>query len=118
MISKKVFEVFFILLLFIVSLWIIIESYKISIGYLKDPGPGFLSFYGAIILCILSLITFVKLILNHDKQLSPFPASGNLKRLFFMFISVVIAVLLFETLGYVIFSTLMLFFVVKFVGEE
>jgi sorbitol-specific phosphotransferase system component IIC len=35
-----------------------------------------------------------------------------------MFISVVIAVLLFETLGYVIISTLLMIFLVKFIGKE
>ena len=112
------FEMFFVLLLLIGSLWVIVESYQISIGYLKDPGPGFLLFYGAILLGLLSLINFVKLILNRNKTLPAFPTSGNLKRLLYMFISVAIAVFFFETLGYVIVSTLLMIFLVKFIGRE
>jgi putative tricarboxylic transport membrane protein len=118
MIPKRVFEMVFVLLLLIGSFWVIVESYQISIGHLKDPGPGFLLFYGAILLGLLSLINFVKLILNRNKNLPAFPTSGNLKRLFYMVISVAIAVLLFETIGYVIISTLLMIFLVRFIGRE
>ena len=40
------------------------------------------------------------------------------ERLLFMFLSVAIAVFFFETLGYVIVSTLLMIFLVKFIGGE
>ena len=44
------------LLLSIMSLWICIESYRLSIGSLRNPGPGFIGFLSGFVMGILSVI--------------------------------------------------------------
>ena len=41
------------------AVFVIIESYRLGLGTLHQPGPGFLFFWGAIVLGIMSLVIVV-----------------------------------------------------------
>jgi hypothetical protein len=43
------------LVLSVVSLWICVESLRISVGSLSNPGPGFIGFLSGLVMGILSV---------------------------------------------------------------
>lgn len=42
------------------AVFVMIESYRLGLGTLHQPGPGFLFFWGAIVLGIMSLVIVVR----------------------------------------------------------
>ncbi len=60
MLSGRGIGIIFSFFLMIVSSWIIVDSYKLSVGNLKDPGPGFLPLWLGIILGAMALGLLLK----------------------------------------------------------
>ncbi len=92
----------------LVSISVLVESTRLGIGTLHDPGMGFLTFGASGIMGILSLILFFQATLKKDPgKPAPFFAGPLWKRVIFVLISIVIWSRVMPELGYLI-STLLL----------
>jgi uncharacterized membrane protein YfhO len=99
--------VFWLLIGILFSLWSI--SYKI--GSLIHPGPGFFPFLLSILMILLSLIW-----LKQAKKRFPI-TFGGLKKVAFTILILLLAALLFETIGYLLTVFLLIVFLMV-VGTE
>ena len=118
MLSKKQIEIAFIFVLLITSIVVIVESYKMSLGNLREPGPGFLPFSAAVIMGILILIHLVKVTITLTSTEPAFSSFANLKYLFYTIIIAFATALFFESLGFIVMTAFFLISILKFVGRE
>lgn len=118
MLSKKQIEIAFTCILLLTSIIVIVESYKMSIGNLREPGPGFLPFSAAVIMGTLVLIHLIKTILTIINIEPAFASLSNLKYLFYTIIIAFITALFFERLGFIVMTTFFLITILKIVGRE
>ncbi len=87
-----------------------IESYRLGLGTLHKPGPGFLFFWVNIVLGIMSLVVLIRAWMS-KKEEGPPPAifgTQNVLKIVLVLASLFIYVLLMETVGFIP-VTLMLF---------
>jgi hypothetical protein len=94
------------------------ESIIMSLGSLREPGPGFLPFYAAAIMSLLTLIHLIKAFVTVKHSKPVFTSFANLRHLIFTIIIAFITAILFESLGFIITSVFFLIFILKFVGRE
>jgi len=81
----------------------IIQSYRLGLGTLHKPGPGFLFFYVNIVLGIMSLVVLVRAWAGKKGE-GPQPAlfgRQNISKIVFVLISLFLYVLLMETVGFI-----------------
>ncbi len=52
----------------VLSGYIVFQSYRLGIGSIKDPGPGFIFFYSAVFIGILSIIILVSSAVKAQKE--------------------------------------------------
>jgi len=92
--------------------FISIHSYRLGLGSLRNPGAGFLFFWGGIFLGILSISIIVSSIASrkedHPKSSLQVFENINWKKVTAVLTSLILYGLLFERLGYLI-STFLLF---------
>ncbi len=101
------------------SVFVTIESYRLGLGTLHQPGPGFLFFWGAIVLGIMSLVIVVRAGGNKKPEE---PETFNLREFNIGKITLVLASLflyslLMERLGFIP-TTLLLFIFLLGVVEK
>ena len=96
---------------FVFSLFITYESYKLGLGILHQPGPGFLFFWTGIVVAILSLTVFVRSFrkLSADEAKESIPIKWNVTKIILVLISLFLYALLMEKLGFLILT--LLFFI-------
>jgi putative tricarboxylic transport membrane protein len=92
----------------VLSIAVCLQSWRLDVGGLHTPGPGFLPFYSAILLGVLALISLIQILKETEG-----PAAGILGgvrwfKLVFMLVSLFIYVLLFNLLGFVLATFLLL----------
>ena len=81
-----------------------IQSYRLGLGTLHQPGPGFLFFWVNIILGIMSLVIFFQAWAGKKTE-SPHPAlfgGQNIPKIIFVLISLFLYVILMETVGFIL----------------
>jgi putative tricarboxylic transport membrane protein len=117
MVSKKALDLKFSLVLLGTAILVMVESYEISLGDLHEPGPGFLPFYGALIMGVLIGINIIHLSYLRREKEPAFSSYKNLKILIYAFTLTFLAIFFFESLGFVITATLYLIFLLKLVGR-
>lgn len=118
MVTNKLLEIMFTLFLLAVSIWIVVESFILSLGNLHDPGPGFLCLLGALLMGILSLTNLIKVSMSREKTAPAFSSLKGLGGLILTVVIVTMFALLFETVGFIITSTLFMALMLKLVGQE
>ncbi len=95
----------------LVSISVLVESTRLGIGTLPDPGMGFLTFGASGIMGILSLILFFQATLKKDPgKAEPFFAGPLWKRVIFVLISLVIWSRVMPEVGYLISTFLLMGF--------
>ena len=95
----------------LVSISVLVESTRLGIGTLHDPGMGFLTFGASGIMGILSLIVFFQATLKKDHvKAEPFFAGPLWKRVIFVLILLVIWSRVMPELGYLISTFLLMGF--------
>lgn len=107
------------------SFWLIFavivctESYRLGLGTLRSPGPGFLFFWTGILLGIMSLVLFCRAPSSKGAQDLEKPILGevNLKKIILVLLSVFLYTLLMEMLGFIP-VTLLLFAVLLGIIEK
>jgi len=117
MVSKQALDLKFSFVLLLAAIWVMLESLKISIGDLHEPGPGFLPFYGSLMMGILTIINIVHLAFIRRPKAPAFSSYKNMKILTYAFIITFMAILFFESLGFVITAALYMIFLLKAVGR-
>ena len=118
MFSKKHFDIAFSCLILMASIVVMIESINMSLGSLREPGPGFLPFYAAAIMSLLTLIHVIKTIFTVKHSKPVFASFANLRQLIYTIIIAFATALFFESLGFIITGIFFLIFILKFVGHE
>jgi putative tricarboxylic transport membrane protein len=102
----------------LVSLVTLRESYRLGIGSVHNPGTGFLSFWAAAILGILSLVLLLMALLKKEASTrTPLFAGTAWKRVLFVLAVLTIYAVLMPVLGYLI-STFMLMLLLFWVLEK
>jgi putative tricarboxylic transport membrane protein len=92
------------------SLFISYESYKLGLGTVNQPGPGFLFFWTGIVVAILAITVIVKSLKKFSQEEVTDKAFGrsNVKKVVFVLAALFLYAFLMEWLGFFI-STLLLF---------
>ena len=118
MISKRVLEIIFCLFLIGVGIWITSDSYRLTIGRLREPGPGFFPFFAGILVALLSSVKLVHLVLQSKRAERAFSSYRDLMRIIYVLFGAVLAMAFFERFGYFIVASLYLILLMKVVSQE
>ena len=104
---------------FVVSVFISYESYKLGLGTLHQPGPGFFFFWTGIVTAILSLTVIVRSLRkpSPDEATESIFGKWNITKLVLVLLSLFLYALVIERLGFLI-ATLLLFFFLLGVIEK
>ena len=84
---------------FLFSVFIVYHSYRLGLGTLHMPGPGFITFWTAIFIGVLSLIDMGRSLRSPGGE--GVPRSSNLPKVVFVLISLFLYVVLVERLGFI-----------------
>jgi len=116
--SKKILEIVFTLCLLIFSVWVVVESWKISLGSLREIGPGFYLFFSAIFMGILSLLSIIKSLMGHVIMTPAFPPGSNWRGVIWTLIISISFACFLNLLGFIIMATVFMLGLLKLVGQE
>jgi putative tricarboxylic transport membrane protein len=102
------------------GIFIVVESVKLGLGKIQEPGPGFVSFLGGVCLSLFSVVLMVKSFLVKPKVMDKEARNQIGKRWGFLFalIGVLIYVFIFEWLGFLISTFLLVTFLLKCFEQE
>ena len=99
------------------SCLIMIESVKLRLDDVRDPGPGFVPFFLGLTLAVLSIIAFI--FPDTQKKMAAFWNDWRKGRdIIFIFAALVVYLLLVRTLGFYIDTFLLMTFLLKAFGEK
>lgn len=105
---------------FLFSLFISYQSYKLGLGSVRQPGPGFLFFWTGIVMAILSLVVIST---SFKKQsIEGFRKSvlvgSNIAKLLLVLASLLLYALLIEWLGFLIVTLLLFIFLLRVIEKK
>jgi hypothetical protein len=101
----------------IFSCLIMIESVRLKLDDIRDPGPGFVPFFLGLTLAILSIIAFI--FPDTQKKMVAFWNDWQKGRvIIFIFAGLVVYLLLVKILGFYIDTFLLMTFLLKMSGEK
>jgi putative tricarboxylic transport membrane protein len=105
---------------FLFSLFITYQSYKLGLGTLHQPGPGFLFFWTGIVTAILSIIIIVMSLRNRSPEETAGPGFGRWKvaKIVPVLISLFLYVFLMEWLGFLIVTLLLFIFLLGVIEKK
>lgn len=93
------------------------ESYRLNIGVLRRPGPGLFPFLIGIIIVVFSFILLVQSPLNKFEKEEK-KGKVNYRNLILCLISLYAYSLIFEWLGFIPSTFLLIIFLIRFMGIE
>jgi putative tricarboxylic transport membrane protein len=104
----------------IFSLIVSIESYRVGLGTLHKPGPGFLFFWTSVFLGIMSLVTLVRAWRTKKTGEPEIPIFGklNITKIILVLISVFLYALFMETLGFILVTLLFFIFLLRVIEKK
>jgi putative tricarboxylic transport membrane protein len=105
---------------FIFSVYTSYKSYKLGLGILFHPGPGFLFFWTGILVAILSATVFIKTFMGQEpkkSQESP-TEKWKLKKTILVLISLFIYALLIEWIGFIIITFFLFIFLLVVIEKK
>jgi len=105
---------------FLFSLFISYESYKLGLGSINQPGPGFLFFWTGIVVAILAFVVIVKALGKPAER--EVPEQGlekkNITKVVLVLVSLFIYAVVMEKLGFFISTLLLFVFLLGFVEKK
>jgi putative tricarboxylic transport membrane protein len=99
-----------------IGIFVIITALRLGLGKLTNPGPGFVIFGSGLLLLILSIIVFIRSKLSHSSYSEKIPAlwkTGGWKKVVVIVASLFLYSTLFERLGYLLMTTMLMVFLMK-----
>ncbi|OGP61949.1 MAG: hypothetical protein A2170_13170 [Deltaproteobacteria bacterium RBG_13_53_10] len=105
---------------FFFSVFIIVESYRMGLGDLHQPGPGFLYFWAAIGLAIMSLVVLIRGWSSKragEPEIALFGGDSILK-VILVLIAVFLYAFFMEALGFIPITLLFFIFLLGFVEKK
>ena len=104
---------------FIVSVFFTIESYRLGLGSLNQPGPGFLFFWAGIFLGILSLSLLVEAWRKRPKgDKKEIFDKRNLGKIALVLIATFLYAILIEKLGFILMTVALLIFILGLIEKK
>jgi putative tricarboxylic transport membrane protein len=105
---------------FLFSLFITYQSYKLGLGTLHQPGPGFLFFWTGIVTAILSIIIIMMSLRNRPPEETAGLDFGRWKvaKIVPVLISLFLYVFLMEWLGFLIVTLLLFIFLLGVIEKK
>jgi putative tricarboxylic transport membrane protein len=108
------------------SFWLIFsavmsyESYKMGLGTLHQPGPGFLFFWTTVVMAILSATVVLRSLRKRPSEEAQGPAFGrkNVTKIVLVLISLLLYALLMERLGFLIVTLIFFIFLLVVVEKK
>jgi putative tricarboxylic transport membrane protein len=102
------------------SVFVSYESYKLGLGTLHQPGPGFLFFWTGIVTAILSVTVVVISLKKRPPEEAQRPAFGkkNVTKIVLVLISLLLYALLMERLGFLIVTLLFFIFLLGAIEKK
>jgi putative tricarboxylic transport membrane protein len=104
----------------IFSLFISFESYKLGLGALNKPGPGFLFFWTGVVIGILSVTIILRSIGKRSLDEAKESISGklNVTKIVLVLLSLFLYALLMEWLGFLIVTLLLFIFLLGVIEKK
>lgn len=105
---------------FIFSVMVSIESYRLGLGTLHQPGPGFLFFWAGIFLGILSVVVIIRTWGSKkagEPEISIF-GGQNMTKVVLVLISLFLYALLMEKIGFIIITLLLFVFLLGVIEKK
>ncbi len=104
----------------IFSVFISYQSYKLGLGTLHQPGPGFLFFWTGIVVAILSLTVVVRSFRKRspDEAKESVFAGWNVTKIVLVLLSLLLYGLLMERLGFLIVTLLLFVFLLGVIEKK
>ena len=99
---------------------IAIKSYRLGLGKVVEPGPGFLFFWAGIVLCIMSLVIIFG---SFDKKKAgepekPILGVTSFRKIILVLAAVFLYALLIETLGFFLVTVMLFVFILGVVEKK
>ena len=104
----------------ILALLVAWRSFKLDLGQLTDPGPGFLPFCASLALGILAAVLLGSQLSRKGKEkIDPFRFGPQWRKaVYFITGSFLYGFVFWEILGYLISTTILLVFLLRYVGSQ
>ena len=105
---------------FVFAVIVSIESYRMGLGTLHRPGPGFLFFWAGILLALMSLIILIRAwITQREAGAGGLIFGGqNLRKIFLVLTAVLLCILFMERLGFAVVTFLLFLFLLGVVEKK
>ena len=98
------------------SIAVVLESWRLNVGELHAPGPGFLPFIAGLLLGILAIVAFIQTLKEKASQERGFLSFGDyLVKVGFLTGALVVYVFLLNILGFLIGTFLLLLFLFRII---
>jgi putative tricarboxylic transport membrane protein len=104
----------------IFSALVIIESYRLGLGTLHQPGPGFLFFWASIALGSMALVVLIRAWISQkagEPKISIF-GTQNTRKIILVLISLFLYAILMETLGFILVTLLLFIFLLGIIEKK
>lgn len=104
----------------IFSVFVSYQSYKLGLGTVHQPGPGFLFFWTGIVIAILSLLVMVTSLKKRPSGEAQRPLFGkkNVTKIALVLISLLLYALLMEQLGFLIVTLVFFIFLLGAIEKK
>lgn len=102
------------------AIFVGIESYRLGLGTLHKPGPGFLYFWTSIALGIMALVVLIRAGISKKAGVPEISIFGkqNMLKIALVLISVFLYALLMETLGFIPVTLLLFIFLLGVIEKK
>lgn len=116
--DEKISNPWVSLFLLVFSVGVAIEAYRLDLGDLFAPGPGFMLFGVSSLLGLLSLHLLLKFLMTQKlRKINPW-AQRNWRRVISVFITLTIYIFLLEPIGYLLTTFFLLVFLFRSLGSR
>ena len=104
---------------FLFSVFVGYHSYRLGLGTLRMPGPGFLFFWTAIFIAVLSLIDMGRSLKEAREEVKAGTAGrSNVTKVVLVLLSLFLYVVLIERLGFVLVTLLLFLFLLAVIERK